>query len=249
MRGSAGTGWRAPSLFDEAAEETGYRGVPALAVDTHESGNSFSFDTRYKAALGEWALTADLNLFQTAIYDRIGLVGADSLPHPPVRRYAWSGIGRERSRGVELLTESRVGGLAIVFGYVYSDVVEESGGVLAEKLFTPAHFISGEITWEMPQVVRFGSDYRIESSQLLPLNPFAPESPAFAIIDLSVEGWLTRNLSVSLNSENLFDARQTNTMPLYLGNPGTINQELFNSDFVWGPVEGRVINLGMKWKM
>ena len=246
LRGSAGMGWHAPTLFDEDAEQAGYRGVPPLAVTTHESGHSFSFDTRYKGVLGDWVLTADLALFQTAIYDRIGLVSASLFPPFPAGPYQWAGIGHQISRGVELLTESRIGGLNIIFGYVFSDVREESGGALVKKVFTPEHFVSGGITWEIPQTIRVGSDYRIESSQLLPLNPYAGKSTAFAIIDLSVELWFTKNLSVSLNSENMFDARQTNTMPLFLGTP---NRDDFNSNFVWGPVEGRVFNLGVKFKL
>lgn len=236
VRLSAGSGWRAPSIFTENAEDKGFAGVPALHTTERERSESYTADAKYKFIAGEWVFSTDLNLFQTHIYDRTDLLSDSG------GSAAWGHIGNLGSRGAELIALARYHTLDLFFGYTYADVVEGA----QRKTFTPAHFINASVLWLLPGSIRLVSDLMYESPQSLPDNPYGKMSPAVMTIGASAEVWLSPSFSVFVNVENLFDDRQTKTMPTYLGTPGAKD---FDSGFVWGPTEGRVINGGVKYKL
>ncbi|MEI8133443.1 MAG: TonB-dependent receptor [bacterium] len=245
LRLSGGTGWRAPNIFDEDAESHGFRGVPPITSTEKERSESFSLEGKYQFLIGEWNGSTDINLFQTTIHNQQGInvftsAGNDS---EVVR---WQTIGDLSSKGMELIAQAHGNGLDLFFGYTYAFVRQIFNGVSSTKEFTPQHFINASILWQSPSVLRLVSDFSYESAQLLPANSFAKESPSVFTIGASAEVWITNSLSIFLNVENALDSRQTKTMPLYLGTPG---KSTFNPNFVWGPVEGRAINAGVKIKL
>jgi iron complex outermembrane receptor protein/outer membrane receptor for ferrienterochelin and colicins len=55
---------------------------------------------------------------------------------------------------------------------------------------------------------------------------------------------LGKHFSVVLNGENILDYRQSKEEVLYTG---TITNPVFNP--LWAPIDGRVINLSVKWHL
>jgi iron complex outermembrane receptor protein/outer membrane receptor for ferrienterochelin and colicins len=72
----------------------------------------------------------------------------------------------------------------------------------------------------------------------------ASRTPAYLFIAAMVEKRFGKKWSVVLNGENLLDYRQSRVEPLYTGS-------ITNPTFVplWAPIDGRVINLSVKFNM
>lgn len=70
------------------------------------------------------------------------------------------------------------------------------------------------------------------------------QTPDYMFIAAMIEKKLGKHFSVVLNGENLLDYRQSKAETLYTG---TITHPVFNP--LWAPIDGRVINLSVKWKL
>jgi iron complex outermembrane receptor protein/outer membrane receptor for ferrienterochelin and colicins len=70
------------------------------------------------------------------------------------------------------------------------------------------------------------------------------QTPGYFFIAAMVEKKLWKHYSIVLNGENLLDYRQSKTEPLYTG---TTTHPVFNP--LWAPIDGRVINLCVRWKL
>ncbi|OWK74417.1 hypothetical protein CBW16_03135 [Flavobacteriaceae bacterium JJC] len=79
-----------------------------------------------------------------------------------------------------------------------------------------------------------GSQYRMDHT--------ATPSYLFAAAMVSKE--IGKHVTVVLNGENLFDYRQSRKEALYTG---SVTAPSFNP--LWAPIDGRVLNLSLKWKL
>jgi len=79
-----------------------------------------------------------------------------------------------------------------------------------------------------------GHQYRDDHSQ----------TPGYLFIAAMMEKKLGKHFSAVLNGENLLDYRQSKVEALYRG---TITNPVFSP--LWAPIDGRVINLSLKWKL
>lgn len=253
IRLSAGQGWRAPTIFDETAEERVFRGIPALQLTKPERSEGITLDTQYKFIVGEAVINANLNGFFTHIGNRAGLTALNPLAPSRNQVFTWSSGGDLISQGAELIFDAKIDELSLFFGYTFADVREGTLKTdvndLVRKTLTPLHFINAAVLWEIPNTVRVVSDFMLQSPQLLPTNPYLRESPTVVTWGGSVEVWLgmiTPGLSAFINGENVLDFRQTRYMPLFAG---SLRTSSYLGSAVWGPVDGRVISLGVKYKL
>jgi iron complex outermembrane receptor protein/outer membrane receptor for ferrienterochelin and colicins len=69
-------------------------------------------------------------------------------------------------------------------------------------------------------------------------------TPGYLFIAVMMEKNLGKHFSVVLNGENILDYRQSKEEVLYTG---TITNPVFNP--LWAPIDGRVINLSVKWHL
>lgn len=70
------------------------------------------------------------------------------------------------------------------------------------------------------------------------------QTPGYLFMAAMVEKKFGSHFSVVLNGENLLDYRQSKVESLYTG---TITNPVFKP--LWAPIDGRVINLSVKWKL
>ncbi|MBS1781859.1 MAG: TonB-dependent receptor [Bacteroidetes bacterium] len=79
-----------------------------------------------------------------------------------------------------------------------------------------------------------GSQYRVDYTH----------TPGYFFMAAMIEKKLGKHFSMVLNGENLLDFRQSRVEALYSGTQA-------NPSFVplWAPIDGRVINLSLKWKL
>ncbi|MGA2297044.1 MAG: TonB-dependent receptor [FCB group bacterium] len=244
LRGSVGTGWRLPTIFDENAEERAFYGVPPITSNLLEKSLSYSVNCNYKTSMKEsLILTFDLSLYSSTIKNKTEL---EILPPSSGIPCVWTNDGKLTSNGFELIIEGDMKKLNFFIGYNFNDVNEEQNGVSSEKIFTPKHNLTTGLAWTIFEKCILRGEMMFTSSQLLPANPYEQYSPAFITFGASIEYPLSNNITIFANAEDAGDSRQTRSMPLYLGTPGASN---FNTNFIWGPVDGRVLNAGIKYKL
>lgn len=68
-------------------------------------------------------------------------------------------------------------------------------------------------------------------------------TPGYFFMAAMMEKKIGKHISIVLNGENLLDYRQSKVEPLYTG---TVTHPVFNP--LWAPIDGRVINLSVRWK-
>ena len=107
---------------------------------------------------------------------------------------------------------------------------------------TPKHRIAFTLVHEFEELgLRIGvegsytsSQYRLDATQ-------TPEYPFFSGM---IEKTFGQHISLVLNAENLSDYRQSSVESLYTG---SVTQPTFNA--LWAPIDGRVVNLSLKYKL
>lgn len=142
--------------------------------------------------------------------------------------------------------------------YRYLDVRQTIGGMLRERPFVARHraFLNLAYSTEReddaePQMLYdltvqwFGSK-RLPDTQANPL-PFRARghSPAFALANAQVTRSFFAGLDLYLGIENITDFRQDDPI-IDAADPGG---SYFDSALVWGPVNGRTVYLGMRWRL
>ncbi len=70
------------------------------------------------------------------------------------------------------------------------------------------------------------------------------ETPSYIFLAAMVSKNLGEHFTIVLNCENLLDYRQSRKEPLYFG---SVHNPTFYP--LWAPIDGRVINLSLKWKL
>ncbi len=70
------------------------------------------------------------------------------------------------------------------------------------------------------------------------------KTPGYFFMAAMVEKKLGSHISVVLNGENLFDYRQSKVEALYTG---PVSNPVFKP--LWAPIDGRVLNLSVRWKL
>lgn len=90
-----------------------------------------------------------------------------------------------------------------------------------------------------------------QSSKRIPFtdqNPeefrFDTESPSFMTFNSQITKTIRKGFDIYLGGENLFDFRQENAI---LSSDNPFN-DYFDSSLIWGPVQGRVVYLGLRYK-
>ncbi len=90
-----------------------------------------------------------------------------------------------------------------------------------------------------------------QSSKRIPFtdqNPeefrFDAESPSFMTFNSQISKTIRKGFDIYLGGENIFDFRQENAI---LSNDNPFN-DYFDSSLIWGPVQGRTVYIGVRYK-
>jgi iron complex outermembrane receptor protein/outer membrane receptor for ferrienterochelin and colicins len=70
------------------------------------------------------------------------------------------------------------------------------------------------------------------------------KTPDYLFLASSIMHAIGKHWQVVLNGENLLDYRQSSVEPLYFGSR---NNPMFRP--LWAPIDGRVINVSLKWSL
>jgi outer membrane receptor protein involved in Fe transport len=87
---------------------------------------------------------------------------------------------------------------------------------------------------------------RIPSTSSNPQNfRMGETSPSFAVVNAQVTKTIIFNLELYLGVENLFNYKQNNLII----DPGNPYGNYFDASLIWGPVNGRMVYSGLRYKM
>jgi iron complex outermembrane receptor protein len=152
--------------------------------------------------------------------------------------------GDTRTVGTELLARYHREGLHVTATHTFirSTEPDPEGAGRREVPLTPRHAVGLVGMWEAEGRGRVGVEFYYTGRQALEDNPFRGEGRPYVIVGALAE-WRVRRARLFVNLENLTDTRQTRFDPLLL--PARSPEGRWTTD-VWAPLEGRVINAGVR---
>lgn len=249
LRFNGGTGFRIVNLFTEDhAAYTGARATVLLEDLAPERSYSGTVSLQHIFPFGANPLTLDLEGFYTYFtnkiepnYDAPGLIVYENLD------------GSATTRGLSLTLSQRFTAIPLSYtvGGTVMEVFVAEGGRRKPLEFAPDYQGIVNATYWLP--FGFAVDYTMNLTGPMKLPEYAPpferpaRSPAFAVHNLQVtkdfelpQGGL---LQAYVAAENLFNYTQDDP----LVDPGNPFGEHFDTAYVYGPVHGGCLGLGLRW--
>jgi iron complex outermembrane receptor protein len=232
-RWSAGQGFFAPTPLTEESEAAGLTRLSLPRPLVAERGRSATIDlTR---SLGPLTITGTLfasNVDHPVYVDRINVYRILNLAAP------------RKNRGTELLTTWRKAPFAATFSYSYVRASElDTGGTRQDVSLTPRHSLGIVGMWEREGAARIGVECYYTGEQRLENNPYRDRSRPYVIVGAMGERRVSKHVKLFVNLENLGNVRQTRWDPLLL--PARNVDGRWTVD-AWAPLDGRVINGGVR---
>lgn len=136
--------------------------------------------------------------------------------------------------------------------YRYNNVKTLYKSGLLEKPLTSKHRAFINLAWKISKGWSWDGTYNWQGSKRIPNtkeNPevfqLEPRSPSFKIFNTQVTKKFGKKLDIYLGAENLFDTRQDDPI-ISADDPFG---PYFDGSLVWGPVFGRNVYVGLRWKM
>lgn len=235
-RGSAGTGYFAPTPFTEETEAVGLGRLEPLGELTVERVWSTSLDLGRQ--VGEFEFNG--TLFGSVVDDALQAEHSDS------RLRLMNADGPTRTWGGELLArwDAEPFHLTATYTHLRSTESNPEASGRREVPLTPRHAAGIVGMWEAEGQGRVGLELYYTGRQELDENPYRTRSRPYFVTGLLVERRFG-NARVFVNAENLLDTRQTGFDPLVL--PERSPEGRWTTD-AWAPLEGRVFNAGVRYE-
>jgi len=223
----------------EATEVTGLAGVVQPVALQAERAAGGMVDLGYH--FGDFELNA--TVFGSRIRHPVAVVDLRSVDGEEQVLLNQDGPGR--TWGGEFLARMHREGIHLTASYTYLRAREnlpDSPVGRREVALNARHALGVVGMYEWEGSGRIGIEVYYTGRQALEDNPYRSESPSYTILGALVErqvGWAR----LFINFENLTDVRQTTTDPLVRPTQGPGGR--WTTD-AWAPLEGRVVNGGMK---
>ncbi len=237
LRGSLGAGFFGPTPLVEETERTGLARLQPLGNLRAERAVSGSIDVR--------GLLGPLELNLSAFTARIAHAAevrdaATALP----RVELVNALGPVRSAGADLSLVFRRAPFAVIgsYAFVATSEPEPNGTSRRSTPLTPRH-TAGLVAVAEGERGRIGLELYYTGHQSLDANPYRSTSDPYLVVGLLAERRFGR-ASLFVNLENLTDVRQTKSDPLT--RPFRAADGNWTVD-AWGPLDGRVVNGGVRW--
>jgi iron complex outermembrane receptor protein len=233
-RVSAAQGFFAPTPLTEETEAAGLTRLRIPAPLRAERGRSASIDlTR---GIGPVSITT--TLFASNIRNPVYVNRGDAYE---IRNL----VEQTTNRGIELLGTWRKAPFAATASYTYVHSAEqELTGVRADIPLTPRHSLGLVGVWEREGKGRVGIECYYTGRQRLENDPFRDYSKPYLIFGIMGEKRVHKNVKLFLNLENLTNIRQTRWDSILRPTRGVDGRWTVDA---WAPLDGRVINGGIRF--
>lgn len=230
-RASYGTGFFGPTPLTEETEAAGLTRLQVQEPLVAERGRSLAVDVGY--AVG--ALASTVTYFRSRIENPVVVEREDNFL---LRNLD----GTSENEGVEVLVTLRQAPFALSASYTYVDARDIERGWIREVPLTPRHSAGLVAMAESEEQGRIGVELYYTGRQSLEADPYRDRSEPYWIVGVLAEkrfgAW-----SLFINGENLTDVRQADYGTILL--PQRAPDGRWTVD-AWAPLEGRVINGGVR---
>ena len=232
-RASAGTGFFGPTPLTEEAEAAG---LTRLAVDgplRAERGRGLTLDLTRD--IGAASITG--TFFASRIRDAV---------HVDRETFTLRTLSSPTTNtGGEILTTIRRAPVVVTATYTYVHARQRTDAGTAEDVpLTPRHSAGLVAMAESEEAGRIGLEIYVTGRQRLEANPYRSVSAPYVIVGLLVERPIGR-VRLFVNGENLTGVRQSRWDPLLRSGRAVDGRWTVDA---WAPLEGRVINGGIRVK-
>lgn len=235
IRVAAGTGAFAPTPFTEETEETGLSRLRPLRGLRAERARNTSLDVTRLLGSVEVTGTVFGSLVTRPIVTRTLDGGDVEFLNAPEST---------RTGGTELLLRYRREGFVALATHAWTRSTEYDADERTRRAvpLTPSHAGSLNAIWEGDDWGRFGIEMYFIGRQELDENPYRRVGRPHLLLGALAERRFGR-LRVFINAENLLDVRQTKFDPLTVPTPRRDGRWTVDA---WAPLEGRVVNGGLR---
>jgi iron complex outermembrane receptor protein len=229
---STGTGVFAPTPFTEETEATGLSRLKPLGDIKAEHAWSSSADVGWKK---KW-LELNGTLFTSRIRNAVGLSENNEI---------LNATQPTRTVGTDVLARVLFGEFNVVFGHTYirSTEIDLDTGNRRLVPLTPKQTATFDFLWEQEGKGRIGLEGYYTGEQQLDHNPYRTHSIPYWVFGVLLERRFGA-VRVFANGENLADFRQTRYEPLVRPTQNFDGRWTVDA---WSPLEGRVINAGVRF--
>ena len=247
VRTSLGTGYKTPNVFAnltaadlQTNSRLTYRYLLPLDPNLKpERSVGLNMDIAYKGSLGEH-LTVQLDqaFYYTTIQNPVVAVSTDNTAN---RRTQLQNAPYDlRSLGTDTYLRLEYDAIEFYLGYNHTLARRQGSGEKTYVPFSPQDKFSLTLAYSVPEKWRFGIESSWVGNQYLYDNQKVPNYWFWAAAVERMFG----HVSLILNAENLFNVQQLNYGPVVTGptNAPTIQP-------LWGPQEGIIVNLALKYKL
>jgi len=231
-RVSTGAGVFAPTPFTDETEATGLSRIQPLHDIKAERAWSSSADLGWKHRWLELNATAFGSNIRNATALNRNLEIVNSIE--PIRTIGSEFFARVRKGSISLVATHT---------FVHSTEFDVKDGQRQVVPLTPRHTSGIDFMWEREGKSRLGLEAFYTGRQQLDENPFRNESLPYWVFGILVEHRVGA-ARLFLNLENISDFRQTRYEPLVRPTPTFDGRQTVDA---WSPLEGRVINGGVRF--
>lgn len=228
-----GLGYKMPTLFNDDSEQDGYQNIKPINLGSTQAERSYGInaDVNYRGKLDDETF---ININQLFFYTDVNkplVLQNNSFVNAP---------GYLTTQGSETNIKLVADELVFYLGYTYTDTKQHFNGQGTAQALTPKSQVSFDATYEIENSFRFGAESFYTSQQLLTDGATGRAYITFGLLIQKM--W--KHLDIYVNAENLTDQRQTRWDSIYTG---SITTPHFRD--VYAPLDGRVINAGIRIKL
>lgn len=233
-----GLGYKAPNIFTEDAERIQFRNVLPITVANTKAERSYgaNYDINYKTSLLDDKIGFSINqmFFYTRISDPILLV-------PSGTNLAYvQPDGNIKTKGMETNLKLTYADFKLFVGYTFADVDQQASSIVNAYPLVSRHRLNNVLMYEVEDKWKIGAEAYYFSKQQL--NDGATGKSYWTGGLMAEKLW--ERFSIFVNFENFTDTRQTKFDSIYTG---SISSPIFRD--IYAPVDGFVINGGIKFKL
>jgi iron complex outermembrane receptor protein len=230
-RVSVGQGFFAPTPITEETEAAGLSRLTIVRPLKAERGTNTSIDLTRAAG--------PLSTTVTGFYSRIG----DPVEVERTDAYVLRNLADPTTNvGFEAIAIWKTDDLSVVANYAYVRSRETTEEGRVELPLTPRNSVGIDGAWERGDAWRVGVEWYYTGPQRLEANPYRTESAPYNVFGVLASRRLGRAL-LFINGENLTDVKQTDWDPLLRPSRGVDGRWTVDA---WAPLDGRVINGGVR---
>ncbi|BCS34805.2 ligand-gated channel protein [Luteitalea sp. TBR-22] len=242
-RVSAGGGAFAPTPFTEETDETGLSRLAPLAGLRAERAASFNADLTWTHGPFEVTATG----FASRVSHAVQLATLPQLAAPSstgITVALVNAASPTRTWGTELLARYRRGALVLMATHAWTSSTEldVDEGTRRDVPLTPRHALSFNAMLEGAHWGRAGLEAYYVGQQPLEDDPYRTVSRRYLLLGALFERRFGA-VRLFVNAENLFDVRQTTYAPLI--RPTRLPDGRWTVG-AWAPLDGRVVNGGLR---